>query len=245
MKKVIISLGVLLFFFTQAIHALTKHHDFVKEGKVWNCKYSDDINFSYTILGDTTIAGESFKKVYLKDSKKYGDETSHYYAAVQEDGFKVYLVNDGEEEKYLLYNFGVEEGLVVTHNGVEYTAYGQKLIQVGDNYFNIINLTVYIIGEEAQPSLLLPWVEGIGGSNDPFNTMRWVFLGEAKFDSCYEDGNCIFTNNDFYSSSVSDGIRSIPSDENNIPIFYDLSGRRLNGEPQHGVYIKDGRVVIN
>ena len=40
------------------------------------------------------------------------------------------------------------------------------------------------------------------------------------------------------------GIQKTLNEKSTMSSFYDLSGRRLNGEPQHGVYIKDGKKVV-
>ena len=35
-----------------------------------------------------------------------------------------------------------------------------------------------------------------------------------------------------------------PKPENDTPILYDLSGRRLEKKPSKGIYIEDGRKVL-
>ena len=70
------------------------------------------------------------------------------------------------------------------------------------------------------------------------------FLKAAKNYSTgptYDDEGNIVKGADPDPSSISSPLS--PHSSLLSPV-YDLSGRRLNGEPQHGVYIKDGRVVI-
>ena len=106
---------------------LPSHPPFVQEGKVWevnrgvmwmSCEpwgwivgpisepYTKSIY--YTMRGDTIVSGKEMKKLFRTDSYKYGDDESHYFAAVREEGSLVYIVYAGQEEEHLLYDFRPE-----------------------------------------------------------------------------------------------------------------------------------------
>ena len=82
---------------------------FVEEGKVWYCGYSHpDVTFHataedpsakgidciFTMQGDTVINGKTYKKVYCQFKEYYGDEDLHYYCAVREEDYRVYIVEE-------------------------------------------------------------------------------------------------------------------------------------------------------
>ena len=63
--------------------------------------------------------------------------------------------------------------------------------------------------------------------------------------SCSMDGECIFTREDFSTQAyrITDGIflpTAQTADPKENPI-HDLQGRRLNGIPQKGIYIRNGK----
>jgi hypothetical protein len=63
--------------------------------------------------------------------------------------------------------------------------------------------------------------------------------------SCYENGECVFTSQDFNTASgindfrATSGLTKAKSSE-----YYDLQGRRLAAPPAKGVYIQNGRKVL-
>ena len=105
---------------------------FVEEGKVWYCGYShpgscfpqtfedpkgDGIDCVFTMCGDTQINDKIYKKVYCQFEDYYGDNEQHYYCAVREDAYRVYMIEDGATEEKLLYDFSSpEESLILTYN---------------------------------------------------------------------------------------------------------------------------------
>ena len=93
---------------------------FVEEGKVWYCGYNHPgvttpptpespfgkvIDCIFTMSGDTEINGKTYKKVYCQFKEYYGDEEQHYYCAVREEGYRVYIVEEEATEEQLIYDF--------------------------------------------------------------------------------------------------------------------------------------------
>ena len=87
---------------------------FVEEGKVWYCKdgqitpedpWGSDIDCIFTIQGDTLIGENIYKKVFCQYENYYGDKDQHYYCAVREESYQVFLVEEEANEEILLYDF--------------------------------------------------------------------------------------------------------------------------------------------
>ena len=93
---------------------------FVEEGKSWYCGYyhpydifppsaadpaGEGIDHIFTIQGDTQINDKAYKKVYCQCKEYYGDDEFHYYCAVREEDYRVYIVKNGATEEKLIYDF--------------------------------------------------------------------------------------------------------------------------------------------
>ena len=79
-----------------------------------------------------------------------------------------------------------------------------------------------------------------------FNPYRNLFGGiDVRLLSCELNGEVIFTGDGFDQPSISDVAfpQLISKDAHNYN-YFDLQGRRIQGLPQRGVYIKDGRKVV-
>ena len=117
------TLIISLFFLNLAISAQVEYRPFVEEGKTWETTISEIMEDCYGsfIEGDTLIGGETWKKVHnYIGFKEFGGT---YYAAVREEGKKVYAIAKGSEKPRLLYDFGLEVGSTV-RCGVEGNAFG-------------------------------------------------------------------------------------------------------------------------
>ena len=101
---------------------LPDHRTFVQEGKVWKMKRlvrswkcdgfgrlkltpSEWSTFSYTMCGDTLIDSHQMKKVYCNDPLRNGDEDEHYFCAVREEDFRVYIIYAEQVDEHILYDF--------------------------------------------------------------------------------------------------------------------------------------------
>ena len=121
-KRTVI-LIISLFFLNLAIQAQVDYRPFVEEGKTWETTISEIMEDCYGsfIEGDTLIGGETWKKVHnYIGFEEFGGT---YYAAVREEGKKVYAIAKGSDKPRLLYDFGLEVGSTV-RCGVEGNAFG-------------------------------------------------------------------------------------------------------------------------
>lgn len=87
------------------------------------------------------------------------------------------------------------------------------------------------------------WIEGIGVENN-YPLSPWSFIMES---SCkYELEECFIQDKLLYSRSGTTGIEPV-QDTTAKPVsdaIYDLQGRRLNGEPRKGIYVREGKKYL-
>lgn len=239
-------------------------HPLVKEGKFWKTEMVEDWarvkEYTHYIEGDTLIGGVQWKKVYSNIS---GDAYS-YYAAVREEGQKVYAIADGKECSRLLYNFDLKVGDKVTCIS-EGTALGFYYILDPDEEYHgwatcmeLKNIDIINVGGQelrrfifksnymdksmdfSYPTLV--WVEGVGSEGGLFQSWNKPTL-VAKV-SCYVKDELIFDADDFHVSDetvdIHDCYTEIKIHDN---VFYDLTGRPVS-TPTKGVYIRNGKKVL-
>lgn len=163
---------------------------FVKEGRVWNLSKNSHIDsnyrwipdgetYSYTIMGDTIIDGDCFKKLFIKDYEEYEDEKWHYYGALQEVDRKVFFVEKDSPSRYLLFDFGIDESNFCPV-GNESTNLGDiscfcdlKLyIEIRNRIYNANDLSLY--SDSSGESFNL-WSDCFGIQyGDPFKISKWI-----------------------------------------------------------------------
>ena len=113
---------------------------FVEEGKSWYCGYyhtweafpatledpsGEGIDCIFTMIGDTLINSKNYKKVFCQYEEHYGDKDLHYYCAVREEAYQVFIVEEKSSEERLIYDFSHPGELVTfTTNGNEYVRNG-------------------------------------------------------------------------------------------------------------------------
>jgi len=229
---------------------------FCIEGKTWNYMlwYLDNEGqheepYSYVVRGDTVIGDISYKKFYRQ---KNGTEQLAFM--MREEGSKVLKLHPNAEEQPF-FDFGRDDiGLV--HHLVEdemdtyWMINAIDTIQVNDRLFRRYYcyqaeseepVTTIEDGEYLQKDY---WVEGIGSASSGIEAdglaVQSILPGiYSYFVSCYENGECIFTADDFAKVAYTSQIETVGHLESNSS--YDLQGRRLKDKPASGVYIQNGK----
>ena len=195
------------------IIALTAHdayHPFLKEGKTWNMQeYYQNVwtgeqwtkDVSYVINGTTEIDGKTYYKMY-----RISEEGSKYLCALREENRKVWQYVDSGDD--LLYDFGMSVGdsYRPSYQPLYFQLTAIKPMRFQYNQLlNVLHYDVSVQYDPTSPIYVDPAliVEGVGcekGWNitelyaeQPTNG---IHQGE-DFLSCYEDGECIFTADDF------------------------------------------------
>ncbi|MBO7139863.1 MAG: DUF3244 domain-containing protein [Prevotella sp.] len=237
------------------------YHPFLKEGKTWNYyEYYHNLwdnqqwkkEVSYVINGTTEIDGKTYYKMY-----RISEEGEKYYCALREEDRKVwqYTSNEGD---HLLYDFGMSVG---DSYKPTYETYNFQLTSITPMRFHddqLLNVLFYdmFIQYDTEPRInfaSVPIVEGVGCENG-WNIVDWyaaqptngIIHGE-QFLSCYEDGKCIFTADDFNNLAAVDNIAYRPFIEEGKVWKVGQIGSAENPHPALLVeyYYFDGDTIID
>lgn len=205
------------------------------EGKVWH--YRDSLasknrDFTLEVRGDTVDNGRNCKKLYYES----GSCTTRY----EEDGRLFCFEPENEysdvfDTPCLICDFNLEvgdaawKGQVMRVDTIEVRGVQRKRIVVSDVCPQVI------------------WVEGIGSYTNewpsvlpmPTNGHVMTFITE-----CYENGELIFTKDDFFAPAVSTGIGTVTIEKKDEGRIYDLTGRPVSRFPVKGIYIQNGKKLV-
>lgn len=242
---------------------------FVEEGKSWYCGYDhpydifspsaadpagEGIDYIFTMQGDTQINDKTYKKVYCQCKEYYRDDEFHYYCAVREEDYRVYLVKNGATEEKLIYDFSSPGELVtatfdgheyVRDGGIRFYRYlpGQLAYDISINNDGVVDFSNYYCGK---------WIEGVGAPSYPFDI---YFDGDIMFEkgvfvrTVMKDGEYVYNHEWSAKSSIPLGPTSIDNhlridNSSKVSPLYDLQGRQLKSLPNKGVYIQNGKKVV-
>ena len=207
-------------------------NSFLEEGKVWSYKkynyFTGDTSMRTLIAkGDTIVGDVNYKKI--ADS-----ELGFCYSMMREDAGRVYCRYHGGDE-FLVYDFSLKAGDSFNAQGVSATVVAVDTIVVGGRVFRVLD-----VRDSEVPEVHNWWVEGVGsmcgldvGFQMPGNS--WNFV------SCQLGDVVLFEQKDLSTLVV----RTPTFNDTKTPsAIYDLQGRRLNGEPRSGVYIRDGKKYV-
>lgn len=235
---------------------------FCTDGKTWKYKKTTydlgkhEVFYTYVVRGDTIVGGKAYKKFY-----RYEDGTEQLAFMMREDGCKVFKLKPHQEEK-LFFDYGREDTGVVYQLSVEeydevynWMINAIDTIEVNNRLFRRYccyqteNLELgQTTIEDGLYTLKDYWVLGIGSAwmgIESYGSM--VVVPDAMPDctvaflSCYENGEILFTADDFTKPAYTTKIRMAMNNGLNAQSFFDLQGRRLSGKPAKGVYIENGR----
>jgi hypothetical protein len=243
-------------------------HSFLSEGKQWNehevyiyrnGKEGVDINqttyYSYFIKGDTIVGGHCCYKLYRSD-----DTGTSYHCAMYEDGSKVYYVPSGSSESKLLYDFSMSIGEELS----DYAYWPRPYVFEVDNVMvgvDCLRRLKFTDEDHLGPTLggamvvaVVSWAEGVGSDGGLFGIYNSlpeiVSISHSTYgkwgvlDSCYENGKCVFTNDDFHKEGIAEGVVGITYSCESERGVYDLQGRRVFQSQRNGLYIKDGKKYL-
>lgn len=150
------------------------HHWHITE-IVWGVYMSPII---YGIQGDTLINNQVFARILQSNEQFWTPEGATYHSAIRKSGEEYWLVPAGQEQEYLLYDFGMGVGDTLTISGpwsygtVEVVA--KDSIEIGGTYRQRLWLDAY-----QNPGWAEQWIEGIGSSFGLF------YPGNHIFDAAY------------------------------------------------------------
>ena len=262
----------LLFLSCMALHAQSsqlEYRPFAEDRKVWESQVGLIMENVYgnRIDGDTLIGGEIWKKVY--NYIFMPDFGTSYYAAIRDEGKKVFAIAKGSNRPRLLYDFDLKEGEMVKC-GIEGNVFGCLLdkdepvdsllgfpfitylkveridtIEARGLQHRLFTLTLLdAYKERFRNEKNIIWAEGVGSSAGPFSPWLPLPPEESLFLSCYENEVYIFGNTEFYEHFETNGISNARYPISERDIIYDLQGRSFATPPAKGLYIQNGRKLL-
>ena len=154
------------------------------------------------------------------------------------------VLEKGDIRRRILFDFNLSEGSSVSYgDSPELELCRIDSVEASGRLFRRLTFRGLVDGMEATQH----WIEGVGSEKGPLTPVVIGGVGNnMRLVSCYEDGECIFTADDFEAPPVVSSMEKTRHDTNDkAASLYDLQGRRLSGQPmKKGVYIKDGSKMI-
>ena len=177
------------------------YHPFVEEEKVWVMTYEDDgwsNGYFYLMQGDTVVAGQACKKLFTFGNEGY--PARKYVAAMYETGKKVYFFPKGQEQAYLLYDFGVEQGQSFTVDDFAHPGertHNMKVIETDTRSYDGTSRTCLRVCRSSGDGDMTSgwWFEGIGSEMGPLNTYDFEAVeGQHTLLGCHVNNSPICDN---------------------------------------------------
>lgn len=240
MRKVLTIMFLLLVSFAEA----QEYRPMLTDGKEWHCfrrvalsdvDWDPNGEWTYTIkvVGDSLINGVAYKKMcreYTQDVPS-GERRCTYFAAIEKDR-KVYSYHEEGDVLYL--DFSLHEGDCVTGNP-EFVVTNEETFEAKNRQYRRLVLNGYV------------WVEGIGCRN-AFEIIPEMgielappYILEDYMVECYDNGELIFTKDDFYNTTT--GIENVTAEDQKNADVYSISGVKI-AKPEKGMYIQNKRKYI-
>lgn len=240
MRKVLTIMFLLLVSFAEA----QEYRPMLTDGKEWHCfrrvalsdvDWDPNGEWTYTIkvVGDSLINGVAYKKMcreYTQDVPS-GERRCTYFAAIEKDR-KVYSYHEEGDVLYL--DFSLHEGDCVTGNP-EFVVTNEETFEAKNRQYRRLVLNGYV------------WVEGIGCRN-AFEIIPEMgielappYILEDYMVECYDNGELIFTKDDFYNTTT--GIENVTAEDQKNADVYSISGVKI-AKPEKGIYIQNKRKYI-
>ncbi len=258
MKREFILIVWLLLPFVAAKAGDGNNQPMFQVGKVWNYDYSYvEISYedgsshriygicTYNVEKDTIVNGKRFYWVRTTMS----DSEYEFRQLWHEEAGRVYKCGPTGKSFSMVYDFNLYTGEELPNpwDGVTYPIF---TVSSSDTIFTHGTMRRRIVLSPSGGGNKVPWVEGIGGPgilDEPI--CHLVSDGsEYSLSSCYQDGECLFTKEDFEAEPYhadSEGIELPHSYAASSPgATYDLHGRKVETDTRPGVYIRNGKKLV-
>lgn len=245
MKKSVILLFMLSACFSSLV-AEEAYRPMLKEGKQWFCYLGNsfrEYSYNFYIKGDTIVDGEKCFKMYVDFRDMLtGELISTSSGAYLEKDRRVYHVTNDRRE--LLCDFNLQVG--DKKPGGNQQVVSIDYIYVQGAWYRRFHLREP--GEFEGDVEEGYWVEGVGSSRGLLDTSSWAVTGGThKLITCYEDGKCIFTSENFehMPSGKTDAPRRMLVREDKEWWYHDSKAEMYLQEPYDFYMYADGDTLIN
>lgn len=210
------------------------------EGKTWVTLYTcgmpeTDFYRTSIIKGDTVINGTECKRIIYY----YEDGSEATSGGRIEEEKKVYAINeDGSRELVLDFNMHTGDTYWSDKNQREVSVMAEDSIEVRG-----VKRRRLTIGTHGR--FIGYWVEGIGSNLEDakLNCPNSSYGYKYYTYECYENGELVFTMDDFSSPSVC-GVTAPAAKPKSEGKVYDISGISVQKPKKGSLYIKGGKKYI-
>jgi uncharacterized protein YegP (UPF0339 family) len=212
------------------------------DGQTYKRFYRDTISVERILIdADPENVAESLPKY---EFRKGGGTALNEEFLREEDG-KIFIYWPPRGTELLLYDFSLAEGEGTSGNyagGSSLTVDKIETIRAQEQEFRR-----FLLSSSYRNNLF--WIEGVGHPCGPFRAYGNEVTDGREYTllSVYEDGECIFTKDDFNAQAIgTNGIES--TRKNSLALrddaIFDLQGHQLKTVPEKGVYIRGGKIFV-
>ena len=250
----------LLFLFLAAMPVITLAEEtngsLLNEDVVWTMGYfspyqAGQVSYiEFKLEGDSLIGDITYKRKYFRKLKQDEKEpqvwtASDCFVGQDRDRF-FYYDKTFHKESQLLMDFSATVGDVIPYV-IEETPINLRVENVSDTVFATSTdkqkrICIYV--KDMARDLTDVWIEGIGSIKYGIESLSMAFVtGSIPLLVKCTKGDVVLYNHP--DAPVITNIRwpSVQNREADSATF-NLQGRRLNGQPQHGIYIKDRKKYV-
>ncbi len=213
--------------------------------------------------GDTVINGVTWKRLYSNRSRT--EDGFSYYAAIRQEGSKVYIIGNNQTGQNLLYDFNIQpqESVRCVQGDINYILEDDEEY---NGWYRIMTLQ-YIDTINVQDVLLrryvfesqylaksvgryptLVWVEGIGSEGGLLYPWSKEHLESTEYlkskVTILFDGLPVMQSADFYKDNVATKISNPPHCNNNNESLHDIQGRPVNAGKRNGFLIQNRKKYL-
>ena len=217
---------------TQSQTSQIEYRPFAQDGKIWEAQVGWIMENLYGnfIDGDTLINNVTWKKVY--NYAGWPEKGCTYYAAIRDEGKKVYAIAKDSQKPRLLYDFNLQKGEIL-RCGVEGNVFGcllDKDEQIDTlmgfpfkSYLKVEEIDTIMARDKKHCRITLSlrdaykqhylagenvyienvvWVEGVGSGAGPFSPWMPLPPRDSYMQKCMINDTVLFAYPDFYDAET-------------------------------------------
>lgn len=226
----------IIMFFASLCAKAKDYLPILTEGKVWNCIAKPTLGRPYSVNYQLYVAEETVENGQVCRTIRYRDDSNEVAYTAFEDNGKLYNAHGDDGHPILYLDFNLEKGDLLYDNvyvsDVDYVEIGgvsRKRLSISSK-------------DDNNSAFLTYWIEGIGTTYDFWATDIPHLIGENIYlESCYENGVCIFQNEEppFWSDIK---VTEIPHSTDSK--IFDISGRIIKEKNYKEIVIQNGKKFI-
>jgi len=154
--------------------------------------------------GNSSVAGNSYKKVFSCDDKLH--ENTKYEGLMREQDKKTYFIPANSKKEYLLYDFSLEEGMsfeyitpqVIPEHEHPVSLYVKSVSFVEINGVQLKQIQLAEVSVPDYGAVCATWIENIGSLDGLFYPCGVLVPGVKRELLCYfQDGELFYKNPDY------------------------------------------------